>query len=74
MLKITLTLPALVLGFIFTFFGDITQKNNSKDEITICHNLASENMAQFAMDPTFQALHPSPQNTCFRVRCVEKYR
>lgn len=66
MLKITLTLPALVLAFIFTFFGDITKKNNPKGEITICHTLASENMAQFAMDPSFQALHPSPQNIDFQ--------
>lgn len=56
-----LTFPLLIILTLFT--GSEKQTNFSyklDGGITICHPKALNDMRQWAMDPDFQALHPSP--------------
>lgn len=59
MIKIIISFQAIVIAFFMnSFFLKNARKRSS--EITICHTLPNDNMAQFALDPEFQALHPAP--------------
>jgi carboxymethylenebutenolidase len=59
MLKLIFTVQLFLLGFFLDFFG-IQNQVISKKEITVCHSTIVDDMKQFALDPAFQALHPSP--------------
>jgi carboxymethylenebutenolidase len=60
MLKLILSIQIILLGVFLNFFGFKNEKSNSQ-EITVCHSTNTDGMAQFALDPAFQALHPAPQ-------------
>jgi carboxymethylenebutenolidase len=58
--KLIFFLPLLfVYSFINPFFGSVSEQKLDS-QITVCHTVPFDDMRQFALDPEFQALHPSP--------------
>jgi carboxymethylenebutenolidase len=66
MIKFILSIQAILLAYFIAFFGSFFTPKNTKSEITVCHTIPADGMAQFAFDPTFQAFHPSPQRIEFQ--------
>lgn len=65
MLKFTMSIPVILFSFFLNFFNMESEKIHDGNNITICHNQVDD-MKQFAFDPTFQALHFSPQPIDFQ--------
>lgn len=65
MLKLSISIWVFLVGL----WSVLVQPNTTKEnrEITICHGtLPPDGMKAFALDPEFQALHPSPKTIDFK--------
>ena len=60
MAKLIISFNVFVLSLWGIFATKEAQTTNSIPEITVCHSIPADGMKAFALDPAFQALHPSP--------------
>ncbi|MES2798321.1 MAG: dienelactone hydrolase family protein [Bacteroidota bacterium] len=60
MIKLIISFHVILIAFFLNFFDLKKEKSTNISEITICHTIPADGMKQFALDPAFQALHPSP--------------
>ena len=71
MTKVLVSFHLMLAGLFGTYLGQFASNPMVSTPIPVCHTVVAvdftflqEGMKQFALDPAFQALHPSP--LCWR--------
>ncbi|MEP7322536.1 MAG: dienelactone hydrolase family protein [Saprospiraceae bacterium] len=61
MFKLIISIQIALFGFWFLISNVLIKHPKATlSDVTVCHSIPSEDMRLFALDPEFQALHPSP--------------